>query len=71
VTTPKESKIAHKPVFKKPVMVDCDDTLVMWDWAKCEGSKPVTINFAGFRTTLGINKNNVATLKKFATGHRR
>jgi hypothetical protein len=48
------------------VMVDCDDTLVMWDLSSYPDVPRVTVNCYGYLTDLVPNEKNIKLLRKFA-----
>lgn len=58
----------ERPEFKKPVFIDCDDTLVLWDVSKYEKTAtPICSEFfPPEHITLVPHQKNINLLKKFA-----
>jgi len=54
-------------MLPKPVVVDVDDTLILWDLSELpEGVKLIEVDFSGYISKLGIHQKNVNLVKKFA-----
>lgn len=50
----------------KVVMVDCDDTLIMWQTSEYPELLLVDIPYGPYEPTVGINQKNVNLVKKLA-----
>lgn len=57
-----------KPVFRKPLPVDIDNTLVMWNLSEHHGiDRAITVSYAGYNDTkLIVNQKNVNLVVKLA-----
>lgn len=48
------------------VMVDCDDTLILWDISEYSGINRVTVNCYGHKAIVVPHEKNLKLLRKFA-----